>query len=111
MPMRATIQLCTYNRAHLLERVLDACFEQTVASADYEVVLVNDGSRDNTDEVIEAARARATCAFTVVHQENAGLARARNVGIAHANGTRIIFIDDDVLPTPAFVAEHFRSHD
>jgi hypothetical protein len=109
--MRATIQLCTYNRAHLLGRVLDACFEQTVPSASYEVVLVNDGSTDGSAAVIEAARGRATCAFVVVEQPNAGLARARNAGIARARGERIIFIDDDVLPTPVFVAEHLRSHD
>ena len=106
---RATIQLCTYNRAHLLGRVLDACFEQTVERDAYEVVLVNDGSRDHTSAVIEAARGRATCAFTVIEQTNAGLARARNAGIARARGERIIFIDDDVLPIPAFVAEHLRS--
>jgi len=109
--MRATIQLCTYNRAHLLGRVLDACFEQTAAAESYEVVLVDDGSRDETPQVIEAARARAACAFTVVSQANAGLARARNAGIALARGERIIFIDDDILPVPSFVAEHLRSHD
>jgi glycosyltransferase involved in cell wall biosynthesis len=108
--MRATIQLCTYNRAHLLGRVLDACFEQTIADDDYEVVLVNDGSRDETPAVIAAARERATCRFVVVDQANAGLARGRNVGIARASGERIIFIDDDVLPTPVFVEEHLRSH-
>jgi len=107
--MRATIQLCTYDRAHLLGRVLDACFEQTHPADDYEVVLVNDGSRDETPAVIAAARERATCAFTVIDQPNAGLARARNAGIARARGERIIFIDDDVLPTPPFVAEHLRS--
>ncbi|MBD5635774.1 MAG: glycosyltransferase [Candidatus Eremiobacteraeota bacterium] len=109
--MRATIQLCTYNRAHLLGRVLDACFEQTVASDSYEVVLVNDGSSDDTARVVEAAAARATCRFTFVEQSNAGLARARNAGIARAIGERIIFIDDDILPTPSFVAEHLRSHE
>ncbi|GAC1314352.1 MAG: glycosyltransferase family 2 protein [Vulcanimicrobiaceae bacterium] len=107
--MRATIQLCTYNRAHLLGRVLDACFEQTQPYDEYEVVLVNDGSRDDTPRVIEAARARATCRFTVIEQANAGLARGRNAGIARATGDRIIFIDDDVLPTPTFVEEHLRS--
>ncbi len=109
--MRATIQLCTYNRAHLLGRVLDACFEQTAASDSYEVVLVNDGSSDETPRVIEAAARRATCRFTAIEQPNAGLARGRNAGIARATGERIIFIDDDVLPTPSFVAEHLRSHD
>jgi GT2 family glycosyltransferase len=106
----ATIQLCTYNRAALLERVLEACFDQTVADDSYEVVLVDDGSSDETPSVIERARLHAPCAFIVVSQENRGLAGARNSGIARARGERIIFIDDDVLVLPNFVAEHLRSH-
>lgn len=109
--MRATIQLCTYNRAALLERVLDACFEQTVGAESYEVVLVNDGSTDDTPAVIERAQARAACRFTVVNQPNSGLAKGRNAGIARASGERLILIDDDVLPLPNFVEEHLRSHD
>jgi glycosyltransferase involved in cell wall biosynthesis len=109
--VRITLQFCTYNRAHLLGRVLDGCFEQTLSSDAYEVVLVNDGSRDGTSDVIAAAQARATCAFTVVNQANAGLARGRNVGIERARGERIVFFDDDVLPTPSFAAEHLRSHE
>lgn len=109
--MKATIQLCTYNRAALLERVLDACFEQTVPADSYEVVLVNDGSTDGTPAVIDRARNRATCVFTVVDQPNSGLAHGRNAGIARAGGERIIFIDDDVLPLPNFVAEHLRAHE
>ena len=102
-----TIQLCTYNRADLLERVLRGCFEQT--TSDYEVVLVNDGSTDHTEAVIAAAKEIAPIPFTVVTQANAGLARGRNVGIARAQGRRIAFIDDDVLPMPNFVAEHLRT--
>ena len=105
----ATIQLCTFNRAYLLARVLDACFEQDVAPDAYEVVLVDDGSSDATPLVIEAAKARARVPFTVVSQANAGLARARNAGIAACVGARIIFIDDDVLPMPNLVAEHLRA--
>ncbi|HEV3092687.1 MAG TPA: glycosyltransferase [Candidatus Cybelea sp.] len=108
--MQATIQLCTYNRAALLERALEACFDQNAAGAEYEVVLVDDGSTDDTASTIERARARATCPFIVVRQSNRGLAAARNAGIARASGERIIFIDDDVLPLPNFVAEHLRSH-
>jgi len=106
--VRATIQLCTYNRAHLLGRVLEACFEQTVR--DYEVVLVDDGSKDATPLVIERAQATARVPFIVVSQANAGLAKARNSGLRRATGERIIFIDDDILPMPNFVAEHLRSH-
>jgi GT2 family glycosyltransferase len=106
----ATIQLCTYNRAALLERVLEACFDQTVPDDSYEVVLVDDGSSDETPSVIERARLHAACTFTVVSQENRGLAGARNAGIARATGERIIFTDDDVLVLPNFVREHLRSH-
>jgi glycosyltransferase involved in cell wall biosynthesis len=108
--VRATIQLCTYNRSTLLARVLDACFEQTIDAGDYEVVLVNDGSKDDTPAVIGRAASRATCRFDVIDQQNSGLAKGRNAGIARASGERIIFIDDDVLPLPNFVEEHLRSH-
>jgi glycosyltransferase involved in cell wall biosynthesis len=106
---RLTIQLCTYKRAHLLERVLEALFDQTVPDDAYEVVLVNDGSPDNTNEVIERVRPLARCAFTVIEQQNSGLAKGRNAGIARSSGERICFIDDDVLPTPVFAAEHLAS--
>jgi glycosyltransferase involved in cell wall biosynthesis len=106
---RLTIQLCTYKRAALLERVLEALFDQTVPADAYEVVLVNDGSPDETNAVIERVRPLARCAFTAIVQPNGGLARARNAGIARAQGERICFIDDDVLPTPVFAAEHLAS--
>jgi GT2 family glycosyltransferase len=105
----ATIQLCTYNRGHLLPRVLEACFDQTVARDAYEVVLVDDGSSDETPSVIEEAKRRTRVPFTVISQPNAGLARARNAGIAACRGERIVFIDDDVLPMPDFVEEHLRA--
>lgn len=102
-----TIQLCTYNRAALLQRVLQGCFEQSVA--EYEVVLINDGSQDETAAIIEHAQRTAPVRFKAVTHSNRGLARSRNVGIEMASGQRIIFIDDDVLPMPNFVEEHLRT--
>ena len=74
--MRATIQLCTYNRAALLERVLDACFEQTVDPGDYEVVLVNDGSTDATPAVIARAAHARPAASKSSTKSTAALRRA-----------------------------------
>jgi glycosyltransferase involved in cell wall biosynthesis len=106
---RLTIQLCTYKRAHLVGRVLEALFDQTLPADQYEVVLVNDGSPDDTTAVVERVRPLARCAFTYVVQENGGLAAARNAGIARARGERILFMDDDVLATPVLAAEHLAS--
>lgn len=107
--MRLTIQLCTYKRAHLLGPVLEALFDQTLPPDQYEVVLVNDGSPDDTNAVIERVRPLARCGFTVVLRENGGLAKARNSGIDRARGERILFTDDDVLATPVLAAEHLAS--
>jgi glycosyltransferase involved in cell wall biosynthesis len=107
--MRLTIQLCTYKRAHLLGRVLEALFDQTLSADAYEVVLVNDGSPDDTNAVVERVRPLARCAFTYVTQPNGGLANARNTGLARARGDRILFMDDDVLATPVLAAEHLAS--
>ena len=80
------------------------------APQSYEVVLVNDGSPDDTRDGDRAVAAvRALRALPSCNQANAGLAKARNAGLACSRGQRIVFIDDDVLPTPVFVEEHLRS--
>lgn len=105
-----TVQLCTHNRRGLVGRVLDALFAQDLAPDDYEIVLVDDGSTDDTyDSVLR--RVRPTCAFHLVRQRNAGLARSRNVGIERARGEIILFMDDDVLATPNLLSAHVRFHE
>jgi glycosyltransferase involved in cell wall biosynthesis len=102
-----TVQLCTYNRRALLGRVMEALFAQDIDPADYEIVLVDDGSTDGTYESV-ISPLRPTCALTVVRQRNAGLARGRNAGIARARGEFIMFMDDDVLATPGLLRGHLR---
>jgi len=104
-----TVQLCTYNRRNLLGRVLAALFHQNLGPDDYEIVLVDDGSNDGTYEEV-LRQLRPPCAFYLVRQRNAGLARGRNVGIERARGEFILFMDDDVLATPDLLAAHIRLH-
>jgi len=104
-----TVQLCTYNRRALLGRVLEALFHQDLDPNDYEIVLVDDGSNDGTYEEI-LRHVRPTCAFQLVRQRNAGLARGRNVGIERARGEIILFMDDDVLATSNLLSTHVRFH-
>lgn len=108
--MDLTVALSTYNRAHLLGRVLEALFAQDYDPQRFEIVLINDGSSDGTHDLIERLRPQAPCRFDVVHQENAGLAKGRNVCIGRATGEIILFIDDDILATPVLVREHVAMH-
>ena len=107
--LRLTIQLCTYNRARLLERVLEALFDQTLPDDAYEVVLVNDGSPRRH---VGGHRARAPAGALRVHRDRAAERRARaGAQRRHRAVARRahLFIDDDVLPTPVFAAEHLAS--
>lgn len=105
-----SVQLCTHDRRELIGRVLEALFVQDLNAADYEIILVDDGSTDDTyDSVLR--RVRPTCAFHLVRQANGGLARSRNVGIARARGEIILFMDDDVLATANLLSAHVRFHE
>lgn len=81
-----------YNAGAYLEECLDSIFNQTFS--DFEVILVNDGSPDNSLELLEAAAARDS-RVCVVSQFNCGAGAARNRGIELARGSRLIFIDPD----------------
>lgn len=107
---RVSIILPTYNRRARLARVFAGLDRQTTRSDIFEVVVVDDGSTDDTRAWLEQSRAR-NYAVQLVHQQNGGPARARNAGVDVARGELLLFIDDDVEPTPELVSEHLRFHD
>ena len=81
----------TYNRAHLIGRAIQSVLNQTYR--DFEIIVVDDGSTDNTEEVIKSfsdERIRY-----IKHKENKGAAAARNTGIKTARGKFIAFQDSD----------------
>ncbi len=90
-----TVVIPTFNRAPALSTVLGSVLAQTFD--DFEVVVVDDGSSDDTSEVV---RRSTDPRVRYIHQENAGGCAARNNGAAHATGRFLSFLDDDdsVLP-------------
>ncbi|MCQ0031954.1 glycosyltransferase [Burkholderia glumae] len=92
-----SVIICTYNRGDLLDRCLDYLRYQT--NQNFEVVVVNGPSDDNTDEVLERYRDRIK--IGVNPQRN--LAVSRNIGIELADGDLLAFIDDDALPFDGWV--------
>lgn len=79
----------TYNRAKYVTHAIDSVLAQTYS--DYEIIIVDDGSTDNTREVLETYMDK----IRYLYQDNAGVSAARNTGIKTAKGKWIAFLDSD----------------
>lgn len=89
----------TYNSASFVDKCLDSIYAQAIDVALYEVIVIDDGSSDNTVEVLEKY-ARQYPNFTYRVQQNAGPGVARNNGMKSARGEYLVFVDSDdyILP-------------
>ena len=86
------------------EKYLEACLSSVAAQSfrDFEVLCINDGSKDKTEEIVNAFVAKDS-RFKLINQENAGCSAARNHGISIAEAPYIAFLDqDDMLHPQAF---------
>jgi len=79
----------TYNSVKCIRRAIDSVLAQTYS--DYEIIVVDDGSTDNTAQVVKSYGGKVR----YIYQENAGVSVARNTGIAAAKGQWIAFLDAD----------------
>lgn len=94
-----SICLATFNRASLLPRAIDSVFQQTLT--DWEVVIVDDGSTDDSPRVLAEYARRDPRRIRILRQPNRGLVAARNTAIAQARGRFVTFLDsdDEYLPS------------
>ena len=81
----------TYNRAHLIDRAITSVLNQTYQ--DLEIIVIDDGSTDNTEEVIRSFPDKRV--NYIKHKKNKGVSSARNTGIKVAKGKYIAFLDSD----------------
>jgi glycosyltransferase involved in cell wall biosynthesis len=96
----------TYNRATVLRRCLEALLGQRCDKHAYEVVIVDDGSEDDTPRVVaELAQSRGGSRLRYVREPHLGMVKARIKGIETAQGELIAFIDDDAFAPPSWL-EH-----
>lgn len=95
--MQLSIIIPVYNVERFLKQCLDSVLAQTVS--DYEVICVNDGSTDSSPEILRDYEKKYQN-LTVINQTNHGLGYARNVGIEHAKGDWIAFVDSDDFIAP-----------
>ena len=89
---KVSVIIPAYNQAKYLEDALNSVRNQTFE--DWECIIVNDGSTDNTEEIAKKF-VNLDIRFKYIYQENKGLAGARNTGLKHAKGDFIQFLDSD----------------
>jgi 2-polyprenyl-3-methyl-5-hydroxy-6-metoxy-1,4-benzoquinol methylase len=96
----------TFNRKAKLERCLEALAEQTLNADDFEVIVVDDGSADNTQEFLHKQKTP----FRLKHlqQKNQGAGAARRVGVEQARGEYLLLINDDTIADPELLQEHLQ---
>lgn len=100
MPLISVI-IPTHNRAEILPQAIDSVINQF--TTDWELIIVDDGSEDNTKEVVEGYLADIRLHY--IYQENKGVSAARNAGVRIAKGEYIIFLDSDDYVRPQWLKE------
>ncbi len=116
--MRVSVVIPTYNRSRILVRTLEALGRQTVledSEADsrdgvpYEVIVVDDGSTDDTADRVRGMAGGYPVPLIYLHQENRKQGAARNLGVGRARGDWLVFLGDDTVPEADFLVEHLRA--
>lgn len=108
MSILVSVVMPTYNRKKVLEQTLLAYDRQSFSPEEFEVIVIDDGSSDGTEEMV--LRLKVSYPLIYIKQINQGSAVARNTGVKKARGEVILFVDDDGLPHIDFVKEHYLAH-
>lgn len=99
--MRFSIIIPLYNKAPYIKKALCSVMEQTFK--DYELIIVDDGSKDNSLGIAKDALEDSGINYQLIHQENAGVSMARNNGVAASHGDYLCFLDADDWWAPTFL--------
>jgi serine acetyltransferase/GT2 family glycosyltransferase len=103
-----SVVIATYDRAALLRRLLGELDVQTLQPSRYEVIAVDDGSKEDVRKALEDLRTRYR--LVLERQSNAGAAVARQRGVELARGPVIVVVDDDMQVRPDFLERHLEKH-
>lgn len=103
IPMRFSVIIPLYNKAPYVGKALQSVLDQTFT--DYEMIVVDDGSTDESARIAEEALSDASVDWQLIRQENAGVSMARNNGAVRSKGDFLCFLDADDWWAPSFLAE------
>lgn len=103
--MKCSVIIPAYNIRDYIGKCLDSVLAQTLT--DFEIIVIDDGSTDGTAEILDAY-AEKDLRILVIHKENGGVSKARNIGIALAQGEYIFFFDGDDFMEPETMEELYQ---
>ncbi|MCX7871151.1 MAG: glycosyltransferase [bacterium] len=106
-----SVQISTFNRCNILKEVLLSLNNQTIDKDLYEVIVINDGSNDDTYEIVNNLINKVNYNLILINQEHKGLPFARNNGVLNTKRKYILFIDDDVLADKNLIANHLKTYE
>jgi glycosyltransferase involved in cell wall biosynthesis len=95
-----------YNAEKNIIPLLDSLDLQTLQG--FELIIVDDGSTDRSKDLVEKNKSRYHYPLSLIMQQNAGPAKARNVGVENAKGDIVIFLDSDCITPPNWIEEMVR---
>jgi glycosyltransferase involved in cell wall biosynthesis len=108
--MKASVIIPTYNRSEILELTLSSLVGQDIGFDNYEVIVIDDGSSDNTREVVMSFTEKMNLIYYFQEDKGYRVALARNEGIKRAGGEIVIFLDTGMVVGRSFVTEHYNAH-
>jgi GT2 family glycosyltransferase/radical SAM superfamily enzyme YgiQ (UPF0313 family)/tetratricopeptide (TPR) repeat protein len=104
-----SVVIPTYNRRAILRKTLLALMSQTLAPEKFEVIVVDDGSVDDTVSMV--GQFNPSFGLRVIAAEHAGANAARNLGVEAAQGRVVVITGDDMIPEPSFLEAHAAFHE
>ena len=106
---KVSVIIPTHNQKEILARTLDYLMVQDYSQDQYEIIVVDDGSTDATQEMVKS-KMGSGASLRYLYQKQRGPHFARNLGIEKAGGEIIIFVDSDIFAPPNFISEHMKFH-
>lgn len=107
---RISVVLATYNRQHTLQTTLRHLHEQTLGNDEFEVIVVDDGSPDETPAVVAAWQATCRHPLHFLRHENRGPGYTQNRGIREARAPIVLLMADDIFLAPGALQAHLDAH-
>lgn len=109
---KISVVICSYNRQDYIIEAIDSLYKQTIPRSDYEVIVVDNNSRDNTTAVVnEYISTHPDYNIQFMNEPEQGASWARNTGARHANSPLLVFMDDDAVAEKEFLQNILRFFD